>query len=132
MAQQHQLTAVVPSSPKITNGYARRSMGEADGEDDDARTVHGEETKRPNLAQKDSDQVTATEKQIPLMTTNTPWYNMDLLSIGKKSQILDPRDYSMFKKSTILLVVAIAGTMYVYIFSICYHQVFFIFIFCCC
>ncbi|KAI7859961.1 major facilitator superfamily domain-containing protein [Circinella umbellata] len=43
--------------------------------------------------------------------TNTPWYNKDLLSIGKKTQILDPRDYSMLKKSTILLVVAIAGTM---------------------
>ncbi|KAI9266846.1 major facilitator superfamily domain-containing protein [Phascolomyces articulosus] len=73
--------------------------------------MHDGETKRPPLRHADSDQVTATVKEPPLTTTSIPWYNKDLLSIGKKEQIFDPRDYTMFKKSMILLVVAIAGTI---------------------
>ncbi|KAI8140913.1 major facilitator superfamily domain-containing protein [Fennellomyces sp. T-0311] len=78
--------------------------------DDDARTVHEGYDKKPVLQRADSE-VTATVNEGPVTTSNRPWYTKDLLSIGKKEQIADPRDYPMFKKSMILLVVAVAGTI---------------------
>ena len=72
------------------------------------------EIKRPVLAQDmGSETETATKQKLPLMTTGKPWYSIELINIHKKEHILDPRDYSMLKKSSILTVVAIGAAMYV-------------------
>ncbi|KAI9497395.1 major facilitator superfamily domain-containing protein [Zychaea mexicana] len=106
--QQQHTTITIAPTPEIAN-YARRT-NDHDDDDDDAQTVHEGEPKRLPLRRADSE-VTATVKEPPLTTTDRPWYTKDLLSIGKKEQILDPRDYPMVKKSMILLVVAVAGTI---------------------
>ncbi|KAI9244106.1 major facilitator superfamily domain-containing protein [Phascolomyces articulosus] len=90
-----------------------------DDDDDDTETIQEEqaqkkgEIKGPSLQQhEDSDEKATTIKPLPRTTTDKPWYNIELINIGKKEHILDPRDYSMLKKSLILAVVAFSATVY--------------------
>ena len=127
MSQHQSITIATPPEPEGTsnNRTQRTSNNDSNNDDDDTRTIQNnveeeitvkkeeKEIERLSLQHMDSDQKTATIKKLPLTTTDKPWYNIELINIHKKEHILDPRDYSMLKKSLILAVVALSATMYV-------------------
>ncbi|KAG2220764.1 hypothetical protein INT45_012257, partial [Circinella minor] len=59
----------------------------------------------------DSDIESIDIKKPPLTTSEKPWYSIELINIHKKEHILDSRDYSMPKKSSILAIVALAAAL---------------------
>ena len=121
MSQQHQSISITSTSqPEVTK---TNSTQHTSNNDNNIQTVQDveqaikkqeKEIKRPTLTQHmDSGVETIIMKKLPLTTTDKPWYNIELINIHQKEHILDSRDYSMPKKSSILAVVALSATTYV-------------------